>query len=126
LKTPTRVLSLLLGLSGLLCAPAVFPQAVQQPSIEQSASSYNDAELRSFAVAALEVQRINDIYVPKLETAKSPEEQQQIQQTASQEMVRAVENEGISVDRYKEILSDARANPALAARVQEHMKSTGK
>jgi hypothetical protein len=32
-------------------------------------------------------QRINDIYVPKIETAKSPEEQQQIEPAASQEMV---------------------------------------
>jgi hypothetical protein len=64
--------------------------------------------------------------VQKLESAKSPEEQQQLRQTASQEMVRAVEKEGMSVDKYKEIMSQAKANPAVAERVQQHIMSNGK
>ena len=122
----TRVVSLLLGLIGLTCAPAVFPQATLQPPAQQSASSFSDSELKSFAVAVLEVQRINDTYVPKLESAKSPEEQQQLRQTASQEMVRAVEKEGMSVDKYKEILSQAQADPAVAERVKQHMRNPDK
>ena len=122
----TRLASLLLGLVGLACAPVVFSQASLQPPAQQSASSFSDSELKSFAVAVLEVQRINDTYVPKLEGATSPEEQQQLRQTASQEMVRAVEKEGMSVDKYKEILSQAQADPAVAERVKEHMRSPDK
>ena len=126
MKIRTRAISLLLGLVGLGCPPAVLPQVAQQPPTEQSASNFNDSELKSFAVAVLQVQRINDTYMPKLESAKSPEEQQQVKQTASQEMVRAVEKEGMSVDKYKEILSHAQADPAVAERVKEHMRSPDK
>ncbi|MPZ46366.1 MAG: DUF4168 domain-containing protein [Betaproteobacteria bacterium] len=126
MKIQTRVLSLVLGLVGLACPLAVFPQGTLQPPAEQSASSFSDSELKSFAVAVLEVQRINDTFVPKLESAKSPEEQQKLRKTASQEMVRAVEKEGMSVDKYKEIMSQTEANPAVAERVKEHMRSTDK
>ncbi|MGH8662822.1 MAG: DUF4168 domain-containing protein [Burkholderiales bacterium] len=126
MKIPARFLSLLFGLVGLACTPAVFAQATLKPPAGQSASSYSDSELKSFAVAVLEVQRINDTYVQKLESAKSPVEQQQIRQTASQEMVRAVEKEGMSVDKYKEIMSQAQADPAVADRVKEHIRKTDK
>jgi hypothetical protein len=126
MKIQTPVLSLLLGLIGLTCPMAVLPQVLQQPPAEQSASSYSDSELQSFAVAVLEVQRINDTYMPKLESAKSAEEQQQVRQAASQEMLSAVEKEGMSVDKYKEILRQAETNPAVAERVKEHMRSKDK
>jgi hypothetical protein len=120
------MIALLLGISGFALTPVVFAQTAPQPSAEQAASGISDAELQSFAVAVIEVQRINDIYVPKLESAKSPEEQAQVRQAASQEMVRAVETKGMSVDRYKEIMTNAQANPAVAARVQEHINNVVK
>jgi hypothetical protein len=126
MKTHTRILSLLLGLVGFACTPAVFAQAALQPPPGQTASSYSDSELKSFAVAVVEVQRINDTYVQKLESAASPEEQQQLRQAASQEMVQAVEKEGMSVDKYKEIMSHAETNPMVAQRVKEHIRSTNK
>jgi hypothetical protein len=116
-----RFFSLLLGLVGLVLSPAASPQTIQQAPTERSASNISESDLKSFAVAVVEVQRINDTYVSKLESAKSPEEQAQVRQAASQEMVRAVENEGMSVDKYKEILTHAQANPTVAARVQEHI-----
>jgi hypothetical protein len=117
MKIRTRVASLLLGVVGLACTPAAFAQAIQPPAA-QSASSYSDSELKSFAVAVIEVQRINDSYVQKLQGTASPEEQQQLRQTASQEMVRAVEKEGMSVDKYKQIMSHAETDPAGAERVK--------
>ena len=126
MKIHTRILALLLGLIGLACTPAVFAQATLQPPAGQTASSYSDSELKSFAVAVVEVQRINDTYVQKLDSAASPEEQQQLRQAASQEMVQAVEKEGMSVGKYKEIMSHAETDPAVAERVKEHIRSTNK
>lgn len=127
MKIRARIFSLLLGLVGLAGAPAVFAQATAQPPGAQSApSSFSDSELKSFAVAVLEVQRINDSYMQKLGNAKSPEEQQQLRQTASQEMVRAVEKEGMTVEKYREIMSQAETNPAVAERVKEHIRSADK
>jgi hypothetical protein len=122
----TRIASLLLGLAGLFCTPAVFAQAAPKPPAGEVAPSYSDDELKSFAVAVVEVQRINDTYVQKLESAASPEEQQQLRQAASQEMVQAVQKEGMSVDKYKAIMSQAQTDPVVAQRVKEHIKNTNK
>ena len=89
---------------------------------EDSGASFSDADLKSFVIAALEVERISDTYLPKLKAAKTAEEQQQVESAASREMVKAVENKGISVDKYQEIATEAQANPAIAARVKQHIK----
>lgn len=92
------------------------------PAVPQTAPVYSDNELKTFALAALEVLRINDLYLPKLKMATTPEEQRQVEKTASDEMVKAVEKEGLSVAKYKEIMNHAEANPELAERVVKHMK----
>jgi hypothetical protein len=103
-------------------APSTFAQG-GAPNVQQPARSYSDDELKSFAVAALQVQRINDSYLPKLKTASTPEEQKQVEKVATDEMVKAVEKEGMSVDKYKEIMNQAQSNPEIADRVMKHIKS---
>jgi hypothetical protein len=110
-----------LALLGSAWAPVTMAQR-SQAQVEQSAPGYSDAELKSFAVAVLQVQRINDAYLPRLQSAKTPEEQQQVKEAASGEMVRAVEKEGISVDKYKEIMTQAQTNPEVAERIKQHIK----
>ena len=100
--------------------PQPTPQ-LQQPA--QPAPNFSDEELKTFAVAALEVLRINDLYLPKLKRATTPEEQQQVEKTATDEMVKAVQNQGLTVDKYKEIMTHAEANPEIANRVMKHMKA---
>lgn len=112
---------------GTASASSAFAQAAPgtpqpSPGAPQTAPAYSDSELKTFAVAALEVLRINDVYLPKLKTASTPEEQQRVEKTATDEMVKAVEKEGLSVAKYKEIMTHAEANPEIAERVVRHMK----
>jgi hypothetical protein len=100
-------------------APA---QTVAPPAAQQAPQDFNDTELKSFAVALVQVSRINDSYLPIYHAAKTPEEQQAVEQKASQEMVQAVEGAGMSVSKYHEILGQARANPEVANRINEHVK----
>jgi hypothetical protein len=93
------------------------------PQVQQPAPNYSEDELKTFAVAALEVLRINDLYLPKLKMAATPEEQQQVEKTATDEMVKAVQKQGLTVDKYKEIMTHAEANPEIADRVMKHMKA---
>jgi hypothetical protein len=93
------------------------------PQAQQPAPNYSEDELKTFAVAALEVLRINDLYLPKLKMAATPEEQQQVEKTATDEMVKAVQKQGLTVDKYKEIMTHAEANPEIADRVMKHMKA---
>lgn len=104
-------------------APArvALAQAVEsQPGVNVPA--YSDTELKSFAAAVLEVQRINDVYSAKLQAAATPEEQDTVVQTATNQMTQVVEKNGMSVDRFTQILGDAQMSPGLADRVRRHMQ----
>ena len=109
------------ALLGAAPAPAVFAQT-DRPVAEQEIPSYSDTELKSFAVAVLEVQRINNAYLSRLQAAATREEQDQVLQTATDEMTEVVEKNGMSVDRFTQILTHAQASPGLADRVRRHMQ----
>jgi hypothetical protein len=85
----------------------------------QSAIDFTDADLKSFAVAVIHVSQINDTYLPVYQAAKTPEEQQLVEQKATDEMVQAVKKQGMSVEKYQEILTHAKSNPQVANRVDQ-------
>ena len=101
--------------------PHVSAQVSPHAQIGQPAAAYTDAELKSFAGAMVQMKSINDTYRPKLQTAASPEEQKQFRQTASAEMTRAVETKGMTMRKFHEMLTYARANPEVAERVRQHL-----
>jgi len=112
------------------------PAAEQTPSSVESSSSdaqafiakpvpaaaYSDAELKSFAGAVVEVHRINDAYIPTLQAANTPDEEQQIEAAALREMVQAVEKEGISVEKYEQILTQAQNDRDVALRLKQPLR----
>lgn len=111
--------------SALLCFGALSPPARSaEPGVGQPAANYSDAELKSFATAAAKVQRINDEYLPKLRTAQSDDEQRHVQETATAEMRRALEEEGISLDKFRSIVWQAQADRALAERIREQFRQS--
>ena len=68
------------------------------------------------------MERIRNLYLPKLEAATTPEQHEEVRKAASDEMVQAIQGEGMTVRRYSEISTQARQNPELAKRVQEHVR----
>jgi len=88
------------------------------------AQTFSDAELKAFAGIVVEVQRIADSYRPKVEAAQTVREKQKMEVAASDEMTRAVEQEGMTIDRYKEILTQTLSNPEVAGKVKEHVRET--
>ena len=106
---------------GVAWVPSATAQSAQPP-IEQSAPAISETEVKSFAVALEQIQRVNDTYLPKLQTATTDKEREQLQEIASSEMKRAVEKEGISVSRFEEILAQARSNPEVAERIRRHLR----
>jgi hypothetical protein len=95
-------------------------QAQQAPAPAQApaASSYSDDQLRSFAVATLQIQEVGQEYQPRMEAAESTEQQQQLAQEANAQMVQIVEQvEGITVPEYNEIAEAARANPEIMQQI---------
>jgi len=91
----------------------------QQPPA--NAESFSQDELKTFAVASLEVQRISQSYQSVIQKAEDPERQQAIQQKVTAEMIVAVRETGLSVEKYNQIVAAVRSDPNLASEVQGYM-----
>ena len=92
--------------------------AQQDPTSAITESEMTNEKLRSFAVATLEFQTINQEYQPRFEAAASPEAQQQIAQEANAEMVLVVEQiDDLTVPEYNAIAEAARNNPEIMQQI---------
>jgi len=115
-----------IGAAWLAVAPAQTTQsesAKNTPAAQKSTSRPpSDAELKSFAGAVVEVHRINDAYIPKLEAAGTADEEQKLEAAALREMVQAVENEGLSVEKYEDILTQAQTSRELVHRLKRPLR----
>jgi DNA-binding transcriptional MerR regulator len=128
----SSVLTLALVLFSVAYAPTLFaetdaeqsPPADQAAPAEPSTPSYSDQELHSFAVAMLEVERIKSNYAPKL--AENLRQQAQVKQAAALELMLALKQQGMSLDKYQEMLANVQADPQLADKVSEYLKSEAK
>lgn len=99
--------------------PAQAPAAQGQPAQGQQA---DDAKLKSFAVAFIEVAKVTQTYQPQIAAAGTPQDQQRLRDEAGEKMVEAVnEAEGITLDEYNSIIQQAQADPELARRINGHL-----
>jgi hypothetical protein len=110
---------LIVAILAIAPAPAALAQQADPSPAEQSTLPYSDNELKSFAVAVLEVQKINTIYLPRFEAAASTEEQEQVLEAAKEEVAQVIEKQGISMDRFHQILGQTQADPGLADKVRQ-------
>jgi hypothetical protein len=117
--------SAMFGSTLVASAQQAAPPAVQQQP-GQSTPAPDEAKLKSFAVAFLEVDRIGKEYSPRLKEAKTPEEQTRIKEEAGAAMTKAVESQdGITVDEYNSILTQAQSDPELANRISGKIREAG-
>ena len=93
----------------------------QSQQLDQDEAAFSDEELKTFVVAVIEVQRINQDYLNRANAATTKEEQENMLQSAADQMTQVVEKNGMTVDRFTEILNHAQMNPQLASRVRKHM-----
>ena len=94
-----------------------------QPGMEQKqGASFSDEQLKTFAEAVKEVKQISNEYQPKMEAAKSEEDQQVVRQEATAQMVEAIEKKGLSVDQYNQIAMVARTDPETAAKINQYIR----
>ena len=105
---------------GLALAPGAQAQLVQPP-VAQSAESYSDVQLKSFATALLHVSRLHEVFLPQLELARTPQEQQMVVLVATEAMAEVVQRNGMTVEQYDSLLAQAQADPALADRIKGYI-----
>ena len=117
-------LTTLVGLFAIAACTFAGPSpAVAQSggTVIREVATVSDAELRSFATAAVGVKRVADSYLPLLAGVESFEEKTRVESAAFTEIRQIVENEGFTVSRFNEILSLAGVSPELADRIRTHM-----
>jgi len=113
------------GAAWLAVAPAQTtesPSERPEASASKSATPPTDAELKSFAGAVVEVHRISDAYIPKFQAAGTADEEQKLEAAAVRDMVQAVENEGLSVEKYEQILTRAQTDRELVYRLKRPLR----
>ena len=129
LTTHFRLAALAL-VAGLVAAPAAFAEQApatmqlaqdeqQQPA--QPAIQPDEEQLDSFVVATLRIIDIQQQAQQQMEAAE-PEQQEQVRAQALQEIVAAVENEGLSVDEYNGIVQQVENDPELGQTVQQRIQ----
>jgi hypothetical protein len=107
-------------------APVAKPNApAAKPSTPPAAAaaSISDQELKTFAVAALEVRKINDSYRPRYQSADTPAAKEQVQKEATDKMAAVVTQKGLSVDKYNQIVRVAQADPEIAKQIDNYARS---
>jgi hypothetical protein len=129
LITNFRLAALALA-AGLVAAPAAFaeqpPASMQLAQDEQQqpaqpAIQPDDEQLESFVVATVRIINIQQQAEQQMQAAE-PEEQEQVRAQALQEIVTAVENEGLSVDEYNGIVQHVESDPELGQTVQQRIQ----
>lgn len=94
------------------------PAPAQSPAQVPTAENFSEDQLRSFAVATLQIQNVGQEYQPRMEAAETTEEQQTLAQEANAQMVQIVEQvEGITVPEYNAIAEAARADPEIMQQI---------
>ena len=105
---------LLIG-AGAAHATEYGTQTMEQPA----AADIDDATLDRFVDAFIAVRAIHEDFSAQLETVSDEAAAQQLQQEAQEQMVHAVQDEGISIDDYNAIGMMLQSDPSLLDQVQE-------
>lgn len=120
---------LMTGLAALFSAAAAdagtaarpHPAAASQPAPGGAAvKEFTDDELKSFAAASLRVEQIGSKWNPKISEAGSKADEEKLREQAMGEMVEAVQQKGLSVDRYNRIALAVQSDPEIARTVQTY------
>jgi len=105
-------------------APQAAPTQTPTPAPAPGAvAPVDEAKLRSFAVAFLEVNKVAQTYKPQFDAAKDDKEKQRIQAEATKGMAKAVESsKGITVEEYNQIVDTAQTNPDVAQQINTYLR----
>jgi hypothetical protein len=116
-------------MAAIVCAlvwavPASAQQHQQgQQGTPQQQIEVKDGELEKVAAAYVEVAQIQKEFQKSLQKAPDPDQRQALQQDANQEMIQAVEGEGVSVDRYSRIITSVNSDENLRQKFMKKIQN---
>ena len=102
------------------------PSAADEPAPGTPATKAKISEkrLNDFVAAAKDVYAIRQKYAPMFKEAKDDGEKRQVLQTARGEMKLAIENRGMTVEQYNDVLVAAKGDQELADRIGKMLEDT--
>jgi hypothetical protein len=114
------------AVAGTVAAVAALALTASLPVTAQSnppalSVAVNDAEIKSFATAVVEVKRVADSWLPELARAQTTQEQELVEDAAFEEIKQVVESQGFTVPRFNQILAMANVSPDLLDQIREHL-----
>ena len=112
------------ALAMTFASPVALAQTSDVEPPSQAAPQVTDQQLEVYAVAALEVQKINQTYQPKISQAESPEDQKVLYDKATQEMTQAIRDSGMSVEQYNQLTTMVQSNPDLSTKLQGYIEKS--
>lgn len=98
-------------------------QPAQPPAAAAPAeANISDAQLEKFVTAFGEVRDLEQAFTRELEKVDNQEEAQALQQGTQQKMMGAVEDAGLSVEEYNQIVSAMRQDPELREEITSQVQ----
>lgn len=88
-----------------------------QPNAGTPSVDVSDQKLRTFIDAATEVQTISEKWQAKAASSESTDEVEEVRRKATEEMVGAVREKGMTVDEFNTISKAAERDPQLKSRI---------
>jgi hypothetical protein len=117
---PLLAASAILAVGGL---PLALHAQETAPAPSQAApQSVSDADIESFAHAAQKVQAVATKYQGQLQSAGSDADKANIAKEEQQEMIGAIQGEGLTVERYQQVAEAVQKDPDLWNKVKQHLE----
>ena len=95
--------------------------ADEKPKAAAPAGNISEKRLTDFVAAAKDVFAIRQKYAPQFQTASDDAQKKQIVHTAQGEMKQAIQNRGMTIDQYNDVLVAAKDDQALAEKIGKMM-----
>ncbi|MFP3871188.1 MAG: DUF4168 domain-containing protein [Syntrophobacteria bacterium] len=94
-----------------------------QPGESESQPQISNAELEKAAEAYAEIRKINQGFQQSLQEAKDSSERQKLQEQANKDVVQAVEDTGLEVQKYNSIMRQIGENEELRKEFSEKVET---
>lgn len=126
MTVPFRTLLAGAAAIALFAGTPVLAQTEMQPPQQQvPAVEYDEQTLQTYAAAMTQVIQIGEQMQPAIAEAENETEAEERWVEMQEEMVSAVEAQGMTVDEYNQITQQAQSDPELAAEINELVQNGG-
>ncbi len=96
------------------------------PNAPGPGTAVSPALVSKTGAAMRQVTDIRQSYAPRVAAARNDDEKQTLQQQAMDQAVRAINDQGLSVDQYNQVIRLAQADPTLQEQLLSAAQTSGK